>query len=170
VCSIVELDTSTMPGGYTLDRLRGELGLRITAMPEFRQKPPDSQLNLDHPVWVEDKDFAVNRHLYRIGQPSPGGRRELAEICGHITALPLDRSRPMWGVGSWNAATSASSRTKRWSNLPGDLTNFDSSLLTRRRSRATRLGATAARWHRCQGEARKWDFTTPVLRARPDRA
>ena len=96
VCSILELDTSTMPGGYTFDRLRDELALRIKAMPEFREKLADSLLNLDYPVWVEDNDFDVDRHLHRIGLPSPGGRRALAEICGHITALPLDRSRPLW--------------------------------------------------------------------------
>jgi hypothetical protein len=45
---------------------------------------------------VEDKDFDVNRHLHRVGLPSPGGRAELAEICGHIASLPLDRGRPLW--------------------------------------------------------------------------
>ena len=96
VCSILELDTSTMPGGYTFDRLRDALTLRIKAMPQFREKLADSRFNLDHPVWVDDKDFDVDRHLHRIGLPSPGGRRELAEICGHIASLPLDRSRPLW--------------------------------------------------------------------------
>ncbi len=96
VCSILELDTSTMPGGYTFDRLRDGLSLRIKAMPEFREKLADNRFNLDHPVWVEDKDFDVDRHLHRIGLPSPGGRNELAEICGHIASLPLDRSRPLW--------------------------------------------------------------------------
>jgi diacylglycerol O-acyltransferase / wax synthase len=96
VCSIMELDTSTMPGGYTFDRFRDELALRIKAMPEFREKLADSRLNLDHPVWVEDKDFDVNRHLHRVSLPSPGGRAELAEICGHIASLPLDRGRPLW--------------------------------------------------------------------------
>src|SRR6201987_4236361 len=96
VCSILELDTSTMPGGYTFDRLRDALGLRIKAMPQFREKLADSRFNPDHPVWVDDKDFDVDRHLHRIGLPSPGGRRELAEICGHIASLPLDRSRPLW--------------------------------------------------------------------------
>jgi diacylglycerol O-acyltransferase / wax synthase len=62
VCSILELDTSTMPGGYTFDRLRDALGLRIKAMPQFREKLADSRLNLDHPVWVDDKDFDVDRH------------------------------------------------------------------------------------------------------------
>jgi WS/DGAT/MGAT family acyltransferase len=96
VCSILELDTSTMPGGYTFDRLRDELALRIKAMPQFREKLADSRFNPDHPVWVEDEDFDVDRHLHRIGLPAPGGRQELAEICGHIASLPLDRSRPLW--------------------------------------------------------------------------
>ena len=96
VCSILELDTSTVPGGYTFDRLRDELALRIAAIPEFRAKLADSQLNLDYPVWVEDDAFDLDRHLLRIGLPSPGGRRELAKICGHIASAPLDRSRPLW--------------------------------------------------------------------------
>ncbi|MBX7431609.1 wax ester/triacylglycerol synthase family O-acyltransferase [Mycobacterium sp. Y57] len=96
VCSILELDTSTMPGGYTFDRLRDGLAERIKAMPEFREKIADSRFNLDHPVWMEDKDFDVDRHVHRIGLPSPGGRNELAEICGHIASLPLDRTRPLW--------------------------------------------------------------------------
>ncbi|BBX69601.1 WS/DGAT/MGAT family O-acyltransferase [Mycolicibacterium psychrotolerans] len=96
VCSILELDTSTMPGGYTFDRLRDLMAERIRAMPEFRERIADNRFNLDHPVWVDDKDFDVDRHLHRIGLPSPGGRRELADICGHIASLTLDRTRPLW--------------------------------------------------------------------------
>ncbi len=96
VCSILELDTSTMPGGYTFDRLKDELASRIKGMPIFREKLADSPFNLDHPVWVEDDDFDVDRHVHRIGLPAPGGRRELSEICGHLASLPLDRSRPLW--------------------------------------------------------------------------
>jgi diacylglycerol O-acyltransferase / wax synthase len=90
------LDTSTVPGGYTIDRLRDELALRIAAIPEFRAKLADSQLNLDYPVWVEDDAFDLDRHLLRIGLPSPGGRRELAEVCGHIATAPLERDRRLW--------------------------------------------------------------------------
>jgi diacylglycerol O-acyltransferase / wax synthase len=96
VCSILELDTATVPGGYSFDRLRDELAARIAAIPEFRAKLADSQLNLDYPVWVDDDAFDLDRHLQRIGLPSPGGRRELAEVCGHIASAPLDRSRPLW--------------------------------------------------------------------------
>ncbi|OOK71989.1 acyltransferase, WS/DGAT/MGAT family protein [Mycobacterium kansasii] len=96
VCSIMDLDTSTMPGGYTFDRLREALSLRVKALPEFREKLASSPLNLDHPVWVDDDDFHIDRHVHRIGLPSPGGRAELSEICGHIASLPLDRRRPLW--------------------------------------------------------------------------
>ncbi|BBX62013.1 diacylglycerol O-acyltransferase [Mycobacterium saskatchewanense] len=96
VCSILDVDTSTMPGGYTFDRLRDALSLRIKAMPEFREKLANNPLNLDHPVWVDDDTFDINRHLHRIGLPPPGGRTELAEICGHIASLQLDRRRPLW--------------------------------------------------------------------------
>ena len=96
VCSIMELDTSTMPGGYTFDRLRDALSRRVRAMPQFREKLANSPLNLDHPVWVDDDNFDIDRHLHRIGLPPPGGRAELSEICGHIASLPLDRRRPLW--------------------------------------------------------------------------
>ena len=96
VCSVLELDTATIPGGYSFERLRAELAVRITAIPTFRERLANSFLNLDHPVWVEDEEFDVYRHLHRIGLPAPGGRVELAEICGHLAALPLDRRHPLW--------------------------------------------------------------------------
>lgn len=110
VCSILELDTSTMPGGYTFDRFKDEMSLRVKGLPTFREKLADSAFNLDHPVWVEDNDFDVDRHLHRIGLPAPGSREELSEICGHIASLQLDRSRPLWetwvieGVGGTDAS------------------------------------------------------------------
>jgi diacylglycerol O-acyltransferase / wax synthase len=90
------LDTSSVPDGYTFDRLRDDLATRIAAIPEFRAKLADSQLNLDYPVWVDDDEFDLDRHLLRIELPAPGGRRELAQICGHIASTPLDRDRPLW--------------------------------------------------------------------------
>jgi diacylglycerol O-acyltransferase / wax synthase len=92
----MELDTSTVPGGYTFERLHDALSLRIGAMPRFREKLANNPLNLDHPVWVDDDDFHVDRHLHRIELPAPGGRAELSAICGHIASLSLDRGRPLW--------------------------------------------------------------------------
>ncbi len=96
VFSVLELDTATIPGGYSYDRLRDELSVRIRAIPAFREKPSSGFLNLDHPVWVQDSDFDVDRHVHRIGLPAPGGRAEFGEICGYLAGLPIDRRRPLW--------------------------------------------------------------------------
>jgi diacylglycerol O-acyltransferase / wax synthase len=96
VCCVMRLDTSTMPGGYTFDRFRDAMGRRVGAVPEFRLKLANSQLNLDHPVWTDDDDFQLERHLHRVGLPTPGGRHEFAEVCGDIASLPLDRDHPLW--------------------------------------------------------------------------
>ena len=66
VCSILELDTSTMPGGYTFDRLRDGLALRIKAMPEFREKVADNRFNLDHPVGADAGTCAASRAQRRV--------------------------------------------------------------------------------------------------------
>lgn len=110
VCSIVELDTGTIPGGYTFDCFRDTLASRIAALPVLRAKLADSHLNLDHPVWVEDKDFDLSRHLHRIGLPSPGGRRELADVCARIAEFPLDRSNPLWEMWVIESAAGADVR------------------------------------------------------------
>ncbi|OBH82892.1 wax ester/triacylglycerol synthase family O-acyltransferase [Mycobacterium sp. E2989] len=96
VCCVMELDPGDMPGGYTFHRFRDALSERLDAVPEFRLKLADNQLNFDHPVWVDDDRFDLARHLHRVSLPAPGGSRELAEICGHIAGLPLDRDRPLW--------------------------------------------------------------------------
>ena len=87
-------------------------------MPQFREKLADSPFNLDHPVWVDDNNFDVNRHLHRIGLPPPGGRAELAEICGHIASLPLDRSRPLWEM--WVIEGVAGTDAQRGRSAGGD--------------------------------------------------
>ena len=96
VISVLELDTSTIPGGYDYDRFRADLSARLGAMSAFREKPSTSVLNLDHPVWVEDSDVDLDRHVRRIALPAPGGRAEFDEICGYLAGLPLDRRRPVW--------------------------------------------------------------------------
>lgn len=96
ICGLILLDPATVPGGYDFARLRTELSARLDSLPQFRMKVADSPFNLDHPVWVDDRDFDIDRHLHRIGVPAPGGRSELAELCGHLAAQPLDRTKPLW--------------------------------------------------------------------------
>jgi diacylglycerol O-acyltransferase / wax synthase len=96
VCGLLTLDTSTMPSAYTFASVRAALRERLEATPEFRRKLHNPLLNIDHPVWVDDEDFDIEHHVRRAAVPSPGGPRELAEVCADIAAQPLDRRRPLW--------------------------------------------------------------------------
>ena len=96
VCGIVVLEPDTIPGGYAFDTFKADLHTRVSAIPEFRRRLRTVPLGLDHPIWVNDEDFDVDRHLHRMALPSPGGDQELAEIAGHLAGIPLDRSRPLW--------------------------------------------------------------------------
>src|SRR5215210_2427080 len=57
---------------------------RIPLAPKFRWKLKEVPLRLDRPVWVDDPDFDVRKHVRRIGVPSPGGPRETAEVAGQL--------------------------------------------------------------------------------------
>ena len=69
---------------------------RIAYAPKFRWKLKEVPLRLDRPVWVDDPDFDVRKHVRRIGVPSPGGPRETAEVAGQLLSYQLDRRRPLW--------------------------------------------------------------------------
>ncbi len=96
VCGVIVLDPSTMPDGYTFEAFRDEIDRRVSDVPEFTRRLRKVPLGLDHPVWVHDRHFDIDRHVHRLALPSPGGRAELAELTGHFAGLPLDRSRPLW--------------------------------------------------------------------------
>ncbi|HLN77256.1 MAG TPA: wax ester/triacylglycerol synthase family O-acyltransferase [Nocardioidaceae bacterium] len=96
VCGVVMISPETMPEAYSFDTMKAAIGRRISAMPEFLRTLHTVPLHLDHPVWVIDEDFDIDRHVHRLAVPSPGGQEELSEIVGHLAGIPLDRSRPLW--------------------------------------------------------------------------
>jgi diacylglycerol O-acyltransferase len=96
VCGVVMISPETMPEPYSFESLKAEIDRRISLMPEFVRTLHTVPLHLDHPVWVIEEDFDIDRHVHRLAVPSPGGQEELAEIVGHLAGIPLDRSRPLW--------------------------------------------------------------------------
>jgi WS/DGAT/MGAT family acyltransferase len=90
------LDPSTMPCGYSFERIRDHIARRVHLVPPFRRRVVEVPLRLHHPVWVDDAGFRIERHVKRAALPAPGGGREFAELVGHIASIRLDRSRPLW--------------------------------------------------------------------------
>jgi len=89
-------DVSTMPGGYSFERIKAHIAERMQVVPPFRRRLVEVPFKFHHPVWVEDPNFNLDYHVRRIGCPAPGGRRELGEVAAQIASIPLDRTRPLW--------------------------------------------------------------------------
>jgi diacylglycerol O-acyltransferase len=96
VCAVMVLDPTTMAEDYSFAAVQAELEGLVRDVPAFTRKIRGVPLGLDHPVWVQDRNFDIERHFHRLALPTPGGYAELMELCAHLASLPLDRSRPLW--------------------------------------------------------------------------
>ena len=88
------------PAGVGAVQLRGGAAdaprAASTAVPKFKWKLKEVPLHLDRAVWIEDKDFDIDKHFRRIAVPPPGGRREVGDLLGMLMGYQLDRRRPLW--------------------------------------------------------------------------
>jgi diacylglycerol O-acyltransferase len=96
VCGLIVLDPTTMPEPYSFTAFRDGIEARVRDVPDFTRKVRRVPLGLDHPIWVRDPQFDIERHVHRLALPAPGGYAELTDLAGHLAGLPLDRSRPLW--------------------------------------------------------------------------
>lgn len=96
VAATAVFDPTTVPGGYTFEKVRDLVESRLHLLPPFRWRLVEIPFQLHHPLWVEDPDFDLDYHIRRAALPAPGGERELAEFAADVCSRQLDRSRPLW--------------------------------------------------------------------------
>ena len=96
VASTAVFDPSTVPGGYSFEKVRALVEERLPLLPPFRRRLVEIPFQIHHPLWVEDPDFDLDYHVRRAALPAPGGDQELAEFAESAMGRPLDRSRPLW--------------------------------------------------------------------------
>ena len=89
-------DPSTVPGGYSFDRLRDLVSSRLELAPIFRRRLVEVPFRLGHPYWVDDPTFDIEYHIRRGAVPDPGGIEELAQFVGDVCSRQLDRTKPLW--------------------------------------------------------------------------
>ncbi|HTZ08980.1 MAG TPA: wax ester/triacylglycerol synthase family O-acyltransferase [Acidimicrobiales bacterium] len=89
-------DPSTVPGGYSFDKLRSLVGSRLARAPIFRRRLVEVPFRLGHPYWVDDPSFDIDYHMRRAALPTPGGMAELGRFVGDVCSRQLDRTKPLW--------------------------------------------------------------------------
>jgi len=92
------LDVAHASVSYSAERFTRDLNDRLHRIPSFRWLLLETPWGLHHPVWVEDPDFDIARHVFRTTAKRPGGPRERDELIGAIAETPLPADRPLWQV------------------------------------------------------------------------
>ena len=98
VAGLMILDPSSAEGGVTLEDVKAVYRERLHLAPPFRRRLVEVPFGLHHPLWVEDPDFDIDYHIRATALPSPGTPEQLSTLVGRLSALPLDRTRPLWEV------------------------------------------------------------------------
>jgi diacylglycerol O-acyltransferase / wax synthase len=69
---------------------------RLHVAPILKARLEKAPLDIDHPSWVEDDQFDIDRHIFRASLPAPRDRATLERIVGWMHAKLLNRARPLW--------------------------------------------------------------------------
>ena len=88
-----------LPDGYDGDffeAFKAQLADRLDLAPMLLKKLAPTLLDLDHPSWVPDEQFDINRHVFRGSIPQPRDMPTLRRIVGWMHAKLLNRARPLW--------------------------------------------------------------------------
>ncbi len=93
---VVILDLPPLPGVALFEYFKRGVERRLHLLPGYRRRVVTVPLGLHHPVWVEDPDFELDRHLHHRTIAAPGGRRQLEAAIAQLAATPLRRDRPLW--------------------------------------------------------------------------
>ena len=94
--AILVLDPSTVPGGYSFDRLRDFIADRLPIVPPLRRRVVEVPAHLGRPAWVDVGDVDITQHVLPATLDAPATARELAAFAARIDEVPLPRDRPLW--------------------------------------------------------------------------
>lgn len=95
---ILICDATDVPGGYSYQKVAELVEAKTELDAAFRRRLVKVPFNIGHPVWIDDPDYDIYRHLRRLQltHDGTGTRRQLGKAIGQIISKPLLRDRPLW--------------------------------------------------------------------------
>ena len=82
--------------GDFFEEFKAMISARLHLAPILQSRLEKAPLDIDHPSWVEDDQFDIDRHIFRASLPQPRDRATLERIVGWMHAKLLNRARPLW--------------------------------------------------------------------------
>src|ERR1700755_3299119 len=82
--------------GNFFEEFKAMIASRLHIAPILKSRLEKAPLDIDHPSWVEDDQFDIDRHIFRGSLPAPYDRATLERIVGWMHAKLLNRARPLW--------------------------------------------------------------------------
>lgn len=80
----------------TVDEIRERVAAGLPHAPRLRRRLVPTPLGLAPPVWADDPQFELARHVVHAPAPDPLPRDELPRLVGRLMAGRLDRAHPLW--------------------------------------------------------------------------
>ena len=74
----------------SFEDLRAHIAARLDRAPRYRQRLATVPFGLHEPVWVDDADFAIGKHVLQTRA------ERLSDVVDLAMSSPLERSRPLW--------------------------------------------------------------------------
>src|SRR6266852_7303755 len=82
--------------GDFFEAFKATIASRLHIAPILKARLEKAPFDIDHPSWVEDDQFDIDRHIFRASLPAPHDRATLERIVGWMHAKLLNRARPLW--------------------------------------------------------------------------
>src|SRR3978361_1970068 len=82
--------------GYFFEDVKAMIASRLHVAPILKARLEKAPLDIDHPSWVEDDQFDIDRHIFRGSLPAPHDRATLERIVGWKHSKRLTCARPPW--------------------------------------------------------------------------
>jgi diacylglycerol O-acyltransferase / wax synthase len=82
--------------GNFFEDFKAMIASRMHIAPILKARLEKAPMDIDHPSWVEDDQFDIDRHIFRGSLPAPYDRATLERIVGWMHAKLLNRARPLW--------------------------------------------------------------------------
>jgi diacylglycerol O-acyltransferase / wax synthase len=84
--------------GLDEDRARELVSARIPAVPRLRQRLTAPPFGCGGPVWIDDPEFDIRRHVRAVACQAPGDEQAVLDQALAITMTKLPRSAPLWSA------------------------------------------------------------------------